>query len=168
MLRPIRCALVAAALLHASLSFADVVLDGRSATPEVIANIADGEAVRIAPVAMKRVEDAHTVLLEAAQDGQQIYGLTVGVGLNKDRKMVDAQGKLTQEIIDASGRFNVGLIHAHSGSVGPDMDVRTARAAMAARLNAMLDGGAGVQTSIVDTYPESRCDAGHAVGWFAG
>ncbi|MFK4445843.1 histidine ammonia-lyase [Caballeronia udeis] len=152
MLRPIRCALIAAALLHASLSFADVVLDGRSATPEIIAGIADGETVRIAPVAMKRVEDAHTVLLEAAQDGQQIYGLTVGVGLNKDRKMVDAQGKLTQEIIDASGRFNVGLIHAHSGSVGPDMDVRTARAAMAARLNAMLDGGAGVQTSIVDTY----------------
>jgi len=152
MLHPIRCALIAAVLLHASLSFADVVLDGRSATPETIAGIADGEFVRIAPVAMKRVEDAHTVLLEAAQDGQQIYGLTVGVGLNKDRKMVDAQGKLTQEIIDASGRFNVGLIHAHSGSVGPDMDVRTARAAMAARLNAMLDGGAGVQTSIVDTY----------------
>src|SRR5471032_693204 len=152
MLHPIRCALIAAVLLHASLSFADVVLDGRSATPETIAGIADGESVRIAPVAMKRVEDAHTVLLEAAQDGQQIYGLTVGVELNKDRKMVDAQGKLTQEIIDASGRFNVGLIRAHSGSVGPDMDVRTARAAMAARLNAMLDGGAGVQTSIVDTY----------------
>jgi histidine ammonia-lyase len=152
MLRPIRRALVAAALLHASLSFADVVLDGRSATPEIIASVADGETVRLAPAAMKRVEDAHTVLLEAAQAGQQIYGLTVGVGLNKDRKMVDAQGKLTQEIIDASGRFNVGLIHAHSGSVGPDMAVRTARAAMAARLNAMLDGGAGVQTSIVDTY----------------
>ena len=72
MLHPIRCALIAAVLLHASLSFADVVLDGRSATPETIAGIADGESVRIAPVAMKRVEDAHTVLLEAAQDGQQI------------------------------------------------------------------------------------------------
>jgi histidine ammonia-lyase len=152
MLRPIRCAIIVATLMHAPFSFADVVLDGRSATPEIIASIADGEAVSIAPVAMKRVEAAHAVLLEAAQAGQQIYGLTTGVGENKDRSMVDAKGKLTQEIIDASGRFNVGLIHAHSGSVGPDMDVRTARAAMAARLNAMLDGGAGVQTSIVDTY----------------
>jgi histidine ammonia-lyase len=152
MLRPIRCAIFAATLIHAPFSLADVVLDGRSATPEIIAGIADGEAVSIAPLAMKRVEAAHTVLLEAAQAGQQIYGLTTGVGENKDRSMVDAKGKLTQEIIDASGRFNVGLIHAHSGSVGPDMDVRTARAAMAARLNAMLDGGAGVQTSIVDTY----------------
>lgn len=152
MLRPIRCALVVAALAHASFSFADVVLDGHSATPEIIARIADGETISIAPAAMKRVEAAHAVLLEAAQAGQQIYGLTTGVGENKDRSMVDAKGKLTQEIIDASGRFNVGLIHAHSGSVGPDMDVRTARAAMAARLNAMLNGGAGVQTSIVDTY----------------
>ncbi|NPT53590.1 HAL/PAL/TAL family ammonia-lyase [Paraburkholderia elongata] len=152
MLRPIRCAIIAATLVHAPFSFADVVLDGHSATPEIIASIADGEAISIAPVAMKRVEAAHTVLLESAQAGQQIYGLTTGVGENKDRSMVDAKGKLTQEIIDASGRFNVGLIHAHSGSVGPDMDVRTARAAMAARLNAMLNGGAGVQASIVDTY----------------
>ncbi|WP_323121223.1 HAL/PAL/TAL family ammonia-lyase [Burkholderia alba] len=141
-------------LLAAAPAFADVMLDGHSATPDLIARIADGEAVSIAPAARQRVTAAHDVLLEAAAAGQQIYGLTVGVGLNKDRKMVDAHGKLTDEVIDASTRFNLGLIRAHSGSVGPDMSVRVARAAMAARLNAMLDGGAGVQPAIVDAYAQ--------------
>ncbi|KVD77353.1 HAL/PAL/TAL family ammonia-lyase [Burkholderia ubonensis] len=144
----------ALALLAALPAFADVTLDGRSATPESIARIADGEAVAIAPAARERVVAAHDVLLKAAAAGQQIYGLTVGVGLNKDRKMVDTHGKLTSEVIDASTQFNVGLIRAHSGSVGPDMSVRVARAAMAARLNAMLDGGAGVQPAIVNAYAQ--------------
>ncbi|KVN46241.1 HAL/PAL/TAL family ammonia-lyase [Burkholderia ubonensis] len=144
----------ALALLATLPAFADVTLDGRSATPESIARIADGEAVAIAPAARERVVAAHDVLLKAAAAGQQIYGLTVGVGLNKDRKMVDAHGKLTSEVIDASTQFNVGLIRAHSGSVGPDMSVRVARAAMAARLNAMLDGGAGVQPAIVNAYAQ--------------
>ncbi|KQP35784.1 histidine ammonia-lyase [Pseudorhodoferax sp. Leaf274] len=153
MFRFSRYALVFVALQQAAcLSHADVVLDGRSATPESIARIADGEKVRIDPAALRRVAQAHRVLLEAAQAGQQIYGLTTGVGLNKDRAMVDARGKLSQDIIDASSRFNIGLLKAHGGGTGPDMALRTARATMAARLNAMLDGGAGVQSGIVDTY----------------
>ena len=78
----------------------------------------EARAVKIAPAAMKRSEDAFKVLCKAAGEGQMIYGLTVGVGLNKDRKFVDAKGELTQEVIDASSKFQTGLIRAHSGSVG--------------------------------------------------
>jgi histidine ammonia-lyase len=138
--------------LRAAPARADVTLDGKSATPESIAAIAQGQPVKIAPEALKRIEQAHRVLLQAAAEGQTIYGLTVGVGLNKDRAMVDAHGKLTEEVIEASRRFQVGLIRAHSGSVGPDMDVRTVRATMAARLNAMLVGGAGVQPEVIEAY----------------
>lgn len=144
--------IIAAIFLHAAPARADVTLDGKSATPESIAAIAQGQPVKIAPEALKRVEQAHRVLLQAAAEGQTIYGLTVGVGLNKDRAMVDAHGKLTEEVIEASRRFQVGLIRAHSGSVGPDMDVRTVRATMAARLNAMLVGGAGVQPEVIEAY----------------
>ena len=145
--------LVAAAVsMPATFAMADVTLDGRSCTPEQIAAIAGGEQVKIAPAAMKQTEDAFKVLCKAAGDGQMIYGLTVGVGLNKDRKFVDAKGELTQEVIDASSKFQTGLIRAHSGSTGPDMDIRTARATMAARLNMMLVGGAAVQKSVVEGY----------------
>jgi histidine ammonia-lyase len=142
----------AAALLQVTSLCADVTFNGHNATPETIAAVAGGEKVAIAPEAMKQVEAAHRVLVKAAAEGQMIYGLTVGVGLNKDRKFVDAKGELTQEIIDASRKFQTGLIRAHSGSVGADMDIRTARATMAARLNTMLVGGAAVQPQVVDAY----------------
>lgn len=133
-------------------AFADVELDGRHATPESIVRIARGEPVRISPAARQRVRQAHDVLLDAARAGKQIYGLTVGVGLNKDRSMVDAKGELTNEIVEASRRFNIALLRAHSGGAGPDAPVVDVRAAMAARLNALLSGGGGVQESIVDAY----------------
>jgi len=144
--------LLVAACVPVTCLQAEVTLDGRTATPERITAIAQGESVKIAPAAMKQAEDAFRVLCKAAGEGQMIYGLTVGVGLNKDRKFVDAKGDLTQEIIDASSKFQTGLIRAHSGSVGPDMDIRTARATMAARLNMMLVGGAAVQIPVIEAY----------------
>ena len=131
---------------------AAVTLDGRTLTPRTVARVADGEQINIAPEARARVEKAHKALIAAASAGLKIYGLTVGVGLNKDRPMVDVHGKLTGEVIAASRRFNIGLLHAHSGGVGEPMSVRTARAVMVARLNGMLSGGAGVQPEIIDAY----------------
>ena len=142
----------AVACIPATFAMADATLDGHSATPEIIAAIAGGETVKVTPEAMKHSEDAFRVLCKAAGEGQMIYGLTVGVGLNKDRKFVDAKGELTQEVIDASSKFQTGLIRAHSGSIGPDQDIRTARATMAARLNMMLDGGAAVQKEVIEAY----------------
>ncbi|CAI0701928.1 histidine ammonia-lyase [Serratia quinivorans] len=136
---------------YSQLGVATVTLDGHSITPQMIANVADGEAVAVAPAAINRVTLSHQVLIEAAQNGLKIYGLTVGVGLNKDRPMVDVHGKLTQEVIDASKKFNVGLLHAHSGGIGEPMSIRVARATLVTRLNGLLSGG-GVQPAIVDAY----------------
>ncbi|EGC1291252.1 aromatic amino acid lyase [Salmonella enterica] len=139
-------------LSYSSQSLATVTLDGHSITPAIIASIADGEAVAIAPAAAERVKKAHQVLIEAAQNGQKIYGLTVGVGLNKDRPMVDVHGKLTDEVVAASRKFNIGLLHAHSGGTGEPMSQRVARATMVTRLNALLTGGGGVQPEVIDAY----------------
>lgn len=134
------------------IAVADVTLDGRTATPESITRIAQGEPVRITPAARERVRQSHQLLLDAARQGQQIYGLTVGVGENKDREMVDASGQLTPAVIEASRRFNIGLLRSHGMGTGPDAPVADTRAAMAARLNGMLAGGSGVQPSIVEAY----------------
>ncbi|MGY2286812.1 HAL/PAL/TAL family ammonia-lyase [Pseudomonas gingeri] len=129
-----------------------VQLDGRSITPAIIAQVADGEPVTVAASATQRVAQGHQVLLEAARHGQKIYGLTVGVGLNKDRKMVDIHGQLSQEVIEASRQFNIGLLHAHSGGAGAPATVRAVRAAMVVRLNTLLTGSGGVAPEIVDAY----------------
>ena len=143
-----------AAMLALSLSASDITLDGKGVTPQEIARIANGAKVKIDDAAMQKVKKAHEILLSAAKDGQKIYGLTVGVGLNKDRSFVDAKGNLDAEVIEASTKFNIGLIHAHCGGVGEDMPLKTARAVLATRLNNMLFAGAGVQEEVISLYKE--------------
>ena len=142
-----------AAALALSLN-ASITLDGENLTPKDIAYISNGAKVDISKKAMQKAKKAHEVLLNAAKDGQKIYGLTVGVGLNKDRSFVDAKGNLDAEVIEASTKFNIGLIHAHCGGVGEDMPLKTARAVLATRLNNMLFAGAGVQEEVIRLYKE--------------
>ena len=133
---------------------ASITLDGENLTSKDIAYISNGAKVDISKKAMQKVKKAHEILLSAAKDGQKIYGLTVGVGLNKDRNFVDAKGNLDAEVIEASTKFNIGLIHAHCGGVGEDMPLKTARAVLATRLNNMLFAGAGVQEEVISLYKE--------------
>jgi histidine ammonia-lyase len=105
-------------LLLTGTAMADVPLSGQGATPEMIVRVANGEAVTVAPESLEKVARAYEILLQGAKEGQEIYGLTVGVGWNKDRKMVDAAGELTPELMEASREFNEGLLRAHSVGVG--------------------------------------------------
>ncbi len=146
----IKTSLIAFGMINAFA--APVVLDGKHMSSDKISQVAKGESIKITSEAMKRVQTSHNVLIEAAESGHKIYGLTVGVGLNKDKKMVNANGKLSQALIDASSKFNKGLIHAHCGGVGEDIPVKEARAILVTRLNNMLFGGTGVQTKVVNMY----------------
>lgn len=143
-----------AAILAIGVNAQTITLNGENITPRDIVLISNGAMVDISKDALNKVNKAHDVLLNAAKDGQKIYGLTVGVGLNKDKKFVDAKGNLDAEVIKASTNFNIGLIHAHCGGVGEDMDLKTARAVLATRLNNLLHAGAGVQSEVVKMYKE--------------
>lgn len=131
-------------------ALADVALNGRDATPEMIVRVANGEKISVGADSLDKVKRAYAVLLQGAKEGQEIYGLTVGVGWNKDRKMVDAKGELTPELMEASREFNAGLLRAHSVGVGPDTEIPVVRAAMAVRLNNILTGGPGVQPHVAE------------------
>lgn len=144
--------LIAFAMINAFA--APVVLDGQDMTSDKIMQIANGEDIKITNLAMERVRNSHNVLIKAATTGHKIYGLTVGVGLNKDQKMVNAKGTLTKEVVQASTEFNKGLIHAHCGGVGADLPIKEARAVMATRLNNMLFGGTGVQEKVINMYKQ--------------
>ncbi|PSM51793.1 aromatic amino acid lyase [Campylobacter blaseri] len=143
-----------ALLCSLSLNAQTIVLNGNDILPKDIVSISNGAKVDIDQNALKRVEKSHSVLINAAKDGQKIYGLTVGVGLNKDRNFVDAKGNLDEEVIKASTAFNIGLIHAHCGGAYDDLPIKTARAVLATRLNNLLFGGAGVQSDVVKLYKD--------------
>ncbi|RKP45872.1 aromatic amino acid lyase [Cohnella endophytica] len=122
-----------------------VELNGRSLTISDIGRIAiDGAQVRVSVEAEEKVTRAHQVLLELAAEGQPIYGLNRGVGVNKDRTIEP----------DFLEKYNRNLIRSHSSGVEPFATHDEVRAIMAVRLNTLLTGGAGVRLELVRTYAD--------------
>lgn len=80
-----------------------ITLDGEHLSIDQAWSIALGDnGVKIASNAMERMEKSYDLVMTAAHSGTPVYGLTVGVGLNKDQPIFDAKGNLTPEVIDAS------------------------------------------------------------------
>ena len=147
--------LVAAALSLLSgsaMAMNSVVLDGQHLTQAQAWEIADGAEVKIASQAKKQLGKAHALLMDAARLGKPVYGLTVGVGLNKDHKLFSANGELSDEVIKASKSFNYSTLRAHSAGIGEAMPVRLTRVALAVRLNTILSGHTGVQPYVAELY----------------
>ncbi|WP_443743330.1 HAL/PAL/TAL family ammonia-lyase [Sutterella sp.] len=154
MSRIFKTTLLAAAMIAAGAAgAATITLDGRNLTMENAWEIAQGKAdVAIAPKAMKLLKDSHALVMAAAAKGQAVYGLTVGVGLNKDHKLFTADGKLTPEVVAASRAFNYNALRSHSAGVGEMMPKDLARLSMVIRLNTLLDGKSGAQARVAELY----------------
>ncbi|GLS82881.1 HAL/PAL/TAL family ammonia-lyase [Paraferrimonas haliotis] len=143
--------------LSASAAYAKdtIYLDGQHMTIDQAWQIADGKVdVAIAKDAESRLSAAHNTLMKAAASGKPVYGLTVGVGLNKDHKLFDASGKMTKEAIQASRDFQYNALRAHSSAIGDPMDHEMVRLGMVVRLNTLLHGQTGVQPEVADLYVE--------------
>lgn len=107
--------LLALLVMSAAANAGVVTLDGAHLTQDQAWAIAEGkDTVAIAPEAMQRLKDAHELVLAAAKRGTPVYGLTVGVGLNKDKPLFNSHGELSQEVIDASKAFNRNALRSHS------------------------------------------------------
>ncbi|MGI2122603.1 HAL/PAL/TAL family ammonia-lyase [Shewanella baltica] len=139
-------------LSGSALAMDQVVLDGKHLTQEQAWAIADGAKVKIASQAKTQLVKANSLLMEAARLGKPVYGLTVGVGLNKDHKLFDANGKLSDAVLEASRNFNYSTFRAHSAGVGDAAPIRLTRLALAVRLNTMLAGQTGVQPLVAELY----------------
>lgn len=130
-----------------------VTLDGSHLTMDEAIAVADGKAdVAIAPAALDRVTKSHQLVMAAAKSGKPVYGLTVGVGLNKDRSLFKANGELSDEVLKASRDFNYNALRAHSAGVGAMMPERLVRLSMVVRLNTLLTGKSGAQTRVAELY----------------
>lgn len=146
-------AMTAALILCGAVNAATITLDGSNLSIEDAWKIANNEAdVAIDPKAMKLLEDSYKLVLRSAASGQQVYGLTVGVGLNKDQKLFTADGKLTDAVIKASRAFNYNALRSHSAAVGEMMPTNLARLSMVVRLNTLLTGKSGAQPRVAELY----------------
>lgn len=145
------------ALLFTGYSFAEqpISLDGHHLSLENAWAIASqNKKVTIDPSAMERVKKSNQLLMLAAEQGVPVYGLTVGVGLNKDKSLFDAQGRLSPEVIEASKEFNRNALRAHAAGIEPNMPVDMVRLAMVIRLNTLLTGSTGAQPYVAELYQD--------------
>ena len=140
---------------HAS-EAAGIELGSGQLTVEQVVEVARQQTpVSVSSSTMERVDRGYKVVLEAALQNVPVYGLTVGVGLNKDRpifKEVNGQRVLSEEVLDVSRQFNLNSLRSHAGAAGEPISTEVVRAAMLIRLNTMLSGACGAQRDVAQRY----------------
>jgi histidine ammonia-lyase len=132
-------------------------IDGQNLTVEQVVGLArDNNAkITLTESADKRIAEGFDLVMEAALQGKAVYGLTVGVGWNKDRPvfaMKDGKRVLDDDLLKLSRAFNSTSLRAHGAGVGEPMAIETVRAGMAIRLNQIATGRTGVQSAVAEMY----------------
>ncbi|KNY33481.1 aromatic amino acid ammonia-lyase [Agrobacterium sp. SUL3] len=132
-------------------------IDGQNLTVEQVVGLArdDSAKITLTESADKRIAEGFDLVMEAALQGKAVYGLTVGVGWNKDRPvfaMKDGKRVLDDDLLKLSRAFNSTSLRAHGAGVGEPMAVETVRAGMAIRLNQIATGRTGVQSAVAEMY----------------
>lgn len=121
------------------------ILNGENLSIEDVEKVArHGMKVEIHPEAMNRLKEARELVFELANKGIPIYGFTVGVGWNKDKRVFN---KYFEE-------YNRNLIYAHCVAVEPEASEEDVRAILLVRLNTLLVGRTGIQPDVVVMYKE--------------
>jgi histidine ammonia-lyase len=93
--------------------------------------------------------------MKAAAMGVAVYGLTVGVGWNKDRPVFqerDGHRTISDDLLAKSRVFNLMTLRSHAAGYGPELPEQIVRAAMMIRLKGFLTGAPGVQPAVVEQY----------------
>ncbi|WP_425648114.1 HAL/PAL/TAL family ammonia-lyase [Agrobacterium leguminum] len=132
-------------------------IDGQNLTVEQVVGLArdDSAKITLTESAGKRIAEGFDLVMEAALQGKAVYGLTVGVGWNKDRPvfaMKDGKRVLDTDLLKLSRAFNSTSLRAHGAGVGEPMAVEAVRAGMAIRLNQIATGRTGVQSAVAEMY----------------
>lgn len=122
-----------------------IMLSGNTLTiAQIVAVAKMRQKVHIDSEAFAYATLSHNFLHHYVQDGEKIYGLSAGVGGNKDRT-------ITKESIK---EYNENSIRAHCAAVPPFYSEDIVRAAMLVRLNTLLLGKAGIQPTIITLLQE--------------
>jgi histidine ammonia-lyase len=115
-----------------------IVLGGRGLTLDQLVAIADGGVVEVDAATAGRMAAGRLVVERYLREAIPAYGLTTGLGMRADTP-------LTQ---DEATEFSYRTVRGRTQAIGTPLEPRSVRAVMAARLNTLLDGTAGVSASM--------------------
>lgn len=117
--------------------------------------VAHGGQIELSEQSMLNIEAGYNVLINAVLQGKSVYGLSVGVGWNKDKPVFDINNGtrvLNDELLHLSKRFNRDSLRAHALGYGEYLDPDVVRMAMLIRLKTSLSGEAGISVELAKMY----------------
>ncbi len=117
-----------------------VVLDGASLSVDDVVRVArSGEQVALAPGVLERMRDSRALVERVLARGDEVYGLTTGVGMRKRFRVPPEE----------QAAFNRMLIANHRTAQGPPLPSEVVRAAMLRLANAFATGTPGVRPELL-------------------
>src|SRR4051812_43870718 len=118
-----------------------VVIDIARVPLPALREVARGAPVELTRAALERVASGRRVVDEVLASGRAVYGLTTGVGHNRNVRVPDAELVGQQYMI----------VRTHSGGFGPALPTEVTRAAMAVRLVGLTRGGSGASPAVAES-----------------
>jgi histidine ammonia-lyase len=112
-----------------------------------------GRRVGIAATARERMARSRAALEHALAQNAPVYGLTTGLGA----RVVEPVAA------ERAAEQSVRIVRGRATAVGEPLAEASVRAAMAARLNGLCAGGAGVSAAVADTLAEMLNGGVHPV-----
>ncbi|HLZ56093.1 MAG TPA: aromatic amino acid ammonia-lyase [Ktedonosporobacter sp.] len=117
-----------------------LILTGGPITIEQVVTIASGGTVTLDPACASRIAASHAAVVQAADTGTAVYGVTTGVGALRGVQVSRAEARL----------FNRHLILSHRVSHGDPMPRSVVRATMLCRAQGLAQGGSGVRPAVIE------------------
>ncbi|MEE9224119.1 MAG: histidine ammonia-lyase [Thermoplasmata archaeon] len=115
-------------------------LDGESLSIEDLVSIARArEKVKLAPSALKAIDDSSAALLETVKKGEVAYGIKTGFGELANVRIPD------KDVV----KLQKNLIRSHSAGVGDPLPEDVVRGIMTLRANSFAKGYSGVRREVV-------------------
>lgn len=117
--------------------------------------VANGGKIELSQKALENINSGFKVLLDAVVEGKSVYGLSVGVGWNKDKPVFDTKNGakvISEELLNLSKNFNKISLRAHSLGLGKAFDPKIVRMAMLIRLHSATKGEAGISPQLAQYY----------------
>src|SRR4051812_49610435 len=118
-----------------------VVIDVARVPLSALLEVARGAPVQLTEAALERIAAGRRVVDGVLASGRAVYGLTTGVGHNRDVRVPDAELVGQQYMI----------VMTHSGGFGPLLPTEVSRAAMAVRLVGLTRGGSGASPAVAES-----------------
>lgn len=117
-----------------------VALDGVTLDATAVERVAGGAPIVLDQAALDKVGRNRTVLQEAIDRGDTIYGVTTGLGaLVRERLSFDQAVSAQRDVL-----------RSHAAGVGSPLSGEIVRAALAVRLNGLLRGHSGIRPVVVE------------------